>query len=110
MFQKGQSGNPGGRPKKAVSVTNLLRELGEKVEIETDEGKKSRVEILVRKMWALALSGDATAIKHIYDRLEGTPTQTIHNMIQNLPDIVEIDLSGKSENQADTSTDTTLEE
>lgn len=60
-FKPGQSGNPGGRPK-SRALTDALEQTIDKHE-------------LAEKLWALALSGDMQAIKYIYDRIEGTPTQ-----------------------------------
>jgi len=61
-FPKGVSGNPGGRPK-----SNLTRVLAD-----TINPKR-----LANKLYALALQGDMQAIKYIYDRIEGTPTQRV---------------------------------
>ena len=60
-FKPGQSGNPGGRPK-SRALTDALEQTIDKHE-------------LGEKLWALALKGDMQAIKYIYDRIEGTPTQ-----------------------------------
>ena len=60
-FKQGQSGNPGGRPK-SRALTDALEQTIDKHE-------------LGEKLWALALKGDMQAIKYIYDRIEGTPTQ-----------------------------------
>jgi len=60
-FKPGHSGNPQGRASNRALTTALE---------ETIDKKK-----LAEKLWALALSGDMQAIKYIYDRIEGTPTQ-----------------------------------
>ncbi len=61
-WKPGQSGNPGGRPKKDRELTAAL---------EATVSKK----ILAKTLWDLAKAGDMAAIKYIYDRIEGSPTQ-----------------------------------
>lgn len=82
-FKPGQSGNPKGRPKGTLSLTDVLRQLGEieDVEIRRGEPKISRKEALGHKLWNMALSGKSEIARYIYDRLDGKPTQEIkvHN-------------------------------
>ena len=93
-FVPGVSGNPNGRPKKGDALNDVLKDRADK-------------DALADKILELAMGGSEPMLKYAYDRIYGKPIETMHNIIQNLPDIVEIDLS---ENQADSSTDTTLEE
>ena len=69
MWVKGQSGNPKGRPKKTHAMTEILERTGD---VEVDG--KTRKEIIADKVWELAEAGDMVAIKYIYDRIEGAPT------------------------------------
>lgn len=81
-FKPGQSGNPNGRPKDAISVvTALKRKL-----LECPEGmdKKTYLDLLVSKMLAKALKdGDVAMIRDIINRIDGLPKQTIdQNVIE----------------------------
>ncbi len=63
-FSKGQSGNPGGRPKKGQSYTEALR-------------AKYTPEDLVEKLDGFMEAGNFYALKYAYDRLEGPPKQRL---------------------------------
>jgi predicted nucleic acid-binding protein len=47
----------------------------EQYDVKDCEKYISRKEALAKKLWALALSGDITAIKYIYDRIDGKPDE-----------------------------------
>jgi len=72
-FQKGQSGNPAGRPRKGETVTEVLRSMA----LELHAGNITRAEALARILWDSALGGDSKAIDVILDRLEGKPRQSL---------------------------------
>lgn len=77
MFQKGKSGNPHGRPKKGETLTDILYRTGDtEVEISPDK-RLTRKEILIERLWVLALNGDMKAIQYIFDRIEGKPAETV---------------------------------
>ena len=59
-FKKGQSGNPGGRPK-WKHITEMLKH----------EDNQGKLEELVHVVYKKALSGDMRAVEFIADRLEG---------------------------------------
>jgi len=64
-FEKGKSGNPGGRPK-GRSVTAALRELGD-----SEHNGKRLVDLLAERIFKEALSGKFTFAKELLERLEG---------------------------------------
>ena len=79
-WQPGQSGNPNGRPKKDHTLTDALRR-----HIDPDEIAQILADMVADK--------DIAAIKYAYDRIDGKPTETVHNMMQNLPDVIEVELT-----------------
>ena len=69
-WRKGQSGNPKGRPKKADCLTSLLKEEIEKVDPEDKDGR-THMEMIVDATMRLAKNGNATALKEIWERMDG---------------------------------------
>lgn len=69
-WKPGQSGNPGGRPKK-LPITDTIREA-----LAKDMGDgKTAADVIVGVLVEAAKKGDITAIREIADRAEGKPIQ-----------------------------------
>ena len=66
-FQKGQSGNPGGRPKERPFKDALRQVLSQ----EDDADKKKKLVLLAEALVAKAIDGDVPAAKEVMDRVEG---------------------------------------
>lgn len=74
-WKKGVSGNPSGRPKKQDSLTNLLKdEIGQICP--ADREKRTWKQLIVRATLQLAMKGNATAPKEVWERLDGKTLQT----------------------------------
>ncbi len=74
-WKKGQSGNPKGRPKKQDSLTSLIKEEIKKI-CPADREKRTWKELIVRDTLQLAMKGNATALKEVWERLDGKILQT----------------------------------
>lgn len=66
-WKPGQSGNPNGRPPKGHSITDTIKDMMN----ETPEIKKA----LGTKVIEYALKGDMTAMKMLWQYMDGMPTQ-----------------------------------
>jgi hypothetical protein len=71
QFRKGQSGNPGGRPKNE-SVTATIRRM-----LQGEHHGRPIQDILVERMIREALSGTYPFLRELLDRAEGKPNQKI---------------------------------
>lgn len=88
--------NRNGRPPKEVSLTDILKELSLTKETtdRDDLGNKILIKTaLANKLLDLALKdGDITAIKYIYDRIDGKPIEKVEQEIRQsnvtIPDIL----------------------
>jgi len=79
QWKKGQSGNPGGRPKgKGIKgyMNQMAAEIAKDSEGEEDDGR-TNMQKLVDKVWEQAIAGDNNARDAIFDRMEGKPRQII---------------------------------
>jgi len=81
QFKSGVSGNPSGRPKGVQSIPDILRKIGE--EEGTQDGK-SKLDVIMYKVFQFALEGKPWAVQFIADRTEGkalerVQTQEVHD-------------------------------
>lgn len=74
-FEKGQSGNPGGRPKERA-FADALR-LAVNAEIESEGAKKKKLRVIAERLVAEAMAGESWAVQQVADRLDGKPAQAI---------------------------------
>jgi hypothetical protein len=74
-WKKGTSGNPRGRPKKQDCLTHLLRDEIQKM-CQTDWQKRTWKELIVLATLQLAMKGNATALKEVWERLDGKVLQS----------------------------------
>ena len=79
MFEKGKSGNPNGRPTKKESLTEILKEIGEKERIDFNGKTIFWKEAISYKLWNMALKGDKAAIVEIFNRIDGKPKEKIEH-------------------------------
>lgn len=76
-FVAGVSGNPHGRPRKGMTLTDITKEI---LEEELPSGK-TRKEALVRKVLDLAYEGNETMIRLAWAYVDGLPKQRIEGEI-----------------------------
>lgn len=79
LFQKGQSGNPNGRPKGSISLLEILRKELEEIPSGQLEQRRNYAELLIKRMLHKAINeGDIQAQKLIMNYVEGLPYQPIN--------------------------------
>ena len=71
-FQKGQSGNPNGRPKKLPKLDDLLADI-----LGSEEDKNSEAHAILSRLVTDAKSGNTKAAEIILDRAYGKAQQSI---------------------------------
>jgi hypothetical protein len=73
-WKPGQSGNPKGRPPKRECLTSLLKEAMDSP-CPQDKQKRTWTEVITEKLLTMAVKGDLTAIKLIFEYVVGKPAQ-----------------------------------
>ena len=69
-----QNINRKGRPKKGQTLTDLMREY---LDTPTEDKTTTLKEVFIKKVAKMAYDGDMTAIKLVWNYLDGMPKQTI---------------------------------
>jgi hypothetical protein len=73
-FERGQSGNPKGRPRKGKSLTEALEKA---LKQKREDGRKT-YDVLAATLIELAIQDkNIQALRYIYDRTDGKPTESI---------------------------------
>jgi len=78
QFKPGVSGNPNGRPKGSQSIPDILRKIGD--EEGTTDGK-SKLDVVLYKVFQYALEGKSWAVQFIADRTEGKAREYVEQKI-----------------------------
>ena len=74
-FEKGQSGNPAGRPAGSISITT---EIKKKLQEIPDGQKKTYLELLINRILKLGVvDGNEQMIKAIWNYIDGLPAQKL---------------------------------
>lgn len=73
-FEKGQSGNPKGRPPKGQATADILRAIGD---LKYQGGEVTFRERAARVLWEQAAKGDLHALQWIVERTEGKVPNTV---------------------------------
>ena len=77
-WKPGQSGNPKGRPPKVRTIPDILRRLGQE---RVKDGEQTRLEAVLRKVYDLALEGQAWAVQFIAERTEGKAPERLQAQV-----------------------------
>jgi hypothetical protein len=77
QWKKGQSGNPGGRRTKPITLAHIVQKIAnEKVTVRGSDGRRlemDQVEVLIRRHWGKAQAGDTASFKLILGLLKQLP-------------------------------------
>jgi len=73
-WKPGQTGNPNGTPKKDCSITSLMKQYLNHVD---PDKKKTYKQIFIEKVLELVQKGDSTAIRLLWNYMDGMPLQSV---------------------------------
>jgi len=105
-WKKGQSGNPNGRPKGALSSKTILNrflslvEKGVKNPVTGEFEDMTVAEVMNLSIIAKARKGDLSAYREVLDRLEGKPQQNIdHTSAGEKMDTIQVEIIRNKDEQ-----------
>lgn len=98
-FQKGESGNPNGRPK-SLNLTTLLKAELEKMNEEEDG--KTNAEVLMARVMKDAMKGDYKHRELAMKYIDGLPTQQIDHTNAGMPFVMPSEIMSKHDIDANT--------
>lgn len=89
-WKPGQSGNPNGRPKKGHTLTDAMRELLEAKRQDPSKAGRSvqAKKLFVESVYHRAVNGDPTAMKLLWNYVDGMPEQKFAGTIEHGGSIV----------------------
>jgi hypothetical protein len=103
-FMPGVSGNPKGRPKGTVSITEAIRrKLNEMAPSTDNKEKRTYLEVLIiRIMNKAIIEGDQQMISRIWNYIDGMPKQSIeHTGKMTLEEFLSEDLDEQNRNESE---------
>ena len=77
-FKKGQSGNPNGRPPKVKCIPDILKAIGD--EEGTVDGR-TKLDVIMYKVFQFALEGKPWAVQFLADRTEGKAKEYVETKV-----------------------------
>jgi hypothetical protein len=83
-WKPGQSGNPKGRPKKGSTWAEILRDVAERIVPNSDE--KTFKEVVAVRLFSEAVEGNVSAMKVIFNRMDGPPKIPLENPSESAED------------------------
>ena len=75
QFKPGVSGNPKGRPPKVRTIPDILRKIGEEDGLK--DGSKTKLDVVMTRVFGYALEGKPWAVQFIADRTEGKALERV---------------------------------
>src|SRR4030042_884459 len=78
-FEPGNCANPNGRPKKGTAIADAMRDYLSG-EIDTEGGKITRQQALVKAIYGKAMKGGDAAMRLLLNYVDGMPVQTNVNL------------------------------
>ena len=89
-WRKGQSGNPGGRPKRKLQSQAYKAELAK----ENKQGE-TNAELLAKRMVSDAINGSVRAAEHVANYVEGSPKQAFDMKLGIMDELADLIKQGR---------------